>query len=256
MTQALIGHTGFVGATLAAVEPYEGVYNSKTIEDIHGRSFDRIVCAGVNAVKWKANADPAGDLAGIESLKQALEQVKAQTFVLISTVDVYPSPHGVDEATPLDRHAGQAYGRHRLEFEDWTRSRFPNVLVVRLPALFGPGLKKNILFDMLNRHQVDRINGTSSFQWYDLAWLPDHLAVAEKAGLDLVNLSVEPLSTQEIQAAIFPDLTVAFEPDSAAHYDVGTVHADLFGREGRYLKTAGESLSAMKDFVATAGRQA
>lgn len=252
MTQALIGHTGFVGASLADAESYDALYNSKNIGDIRGRSFDRIVCAGVNAVKWRANADPAGDLAGIERLKMALDEVEAQTFVLISTVDVYPSPCGVDEATLLDRTLGQAYGRHRLELEDWVRNRFANLLIVRLPALFGPGLKKNILFDMMNRYQVERINGASSFQWYDLDWLPEHLAVAEKAGLGLVNLSVEPISTREIQASLFPHLTVASDQAAAVHYDVGTIHAGLMGREGRYLKTAEESLSAMKGFVAAA----
>lgn len=256
MTQALIGHTGFVGGTLAAAEPYDAVYNSKTIESIRGRSFDRLVCAGVNAVKWQANADPAGDLAGIERLKRALDEVEARSLVLISTVDVYPSPYGVDEATPVDRNAGQAYGRHRLELEDWTRSRFANVLIVRLPALFGPGLRKNILFDMLNGHQVDRINGASSFQWYDLAWLPDHLAVAEKAKLGLVNLSVEPLSTSQIHTHLFPDLKVTCDPETAAHYDMRTVHVGSFGRTGSYLKTAEESLSAMKRFVATVARRA
>lgn len=256
MTEALIGHTGFVGATLAAAGSFGAVYNSKTIDDIRGRTFDRVVCAGVNAVKWKANADPQEDLAGIERLKKALGQVEAESFVLISTVDVYPSPRNVDETTYLDRSEGQAYGRHRLEFEDWTRNRFPNVLVVRLPALFGPGLKKNILFDMLNGNQIDRINGASSFQWYDLAWLPGHLEIAGKSGLDVVNLAVEPLATSEIQAGLFPDLTIAFDPTASAHYDVQTVHAGLFGRKGGYLKSAEESLFAMKEFVASTGHRA
>ncbi len=249
MNQALIGHTGFVGGVLAANDSYSCTYNSKNIEDIGNKSFDRIVCSGVSAVKWKANADPAADLAGIERLKRSLEQVEAEAFVLVSTVDVYPSPRGVDENALLNRAAGQPYGRHRLELEDWVLRQFSNVLVIRLPALFGPGLKKNVLFDMMSNNQVDKINGASSFQWYDLSWLNEHIKIAENSKLNVVNLSVEPILTSEIQERIFPNLKLNSDPEVALHYDMKTIHAEVFGRNGPYLKSSEECLAGMTKFV-------
>ena len=69
---ALIGYTGFVGGNLSAQRPFDALYNSSNIDDIAGRAFDLIVCAGARAEKWKANADPERDLANIESLPAAV----------------------------------------------------------------------------------------------------------------------------------------------------------------------------------------
>ena len=97
MNDALIGHTGFVGSNLRAHGSYSGFYNSKNIGDIAGREYDCVVCSGVSAVKWMANKNPEQDSADIKILLDCLDQVRAERFVLISTVDVYQSPNGQTE---------------------------------------------------------------------------------------------------------------------------------------------------------------
>src|SRR5215469_11814811 len=97
MTAALIGYTGFVGGNLLRQRPVDALFNSANIDQINGRSFDLVVCAGARAEKWKANADPERDLNDIERLTRALEHVETQKLVLISTVDVFADPVGVDE---------------------------------------------------------------------------------------------------------------------------------------------------------------
>src|SRR5262245_60806077 len=114
MASALIGHTGFVGGNLRSQGRYTELYNSKNIADIAGRSFELVVSAGCRAAKWLANKEPEADRAGIEPLKRALERVEAERFVLISTVDVYPQPVGVDESFEPPLEGAQPYGRHRL----------------------------------------------------------------------------------------------------------------------------------------------
>lgn len=251
MKQALIGHTGFVGGVLAD-DGYDRRYNSSSIDDIRGETFDRLVCAGVSAVKWKATAAPAEDWAGIVRLMQALAEVRVDRFVLISTTDVYPNPVGVDETTEIDRAANHAYGRHRLALEDWVRARFETVHVLRLPALIGPGLKKNIVFDLINDNQTHKINGASVFQWYDLNWLKADLAKVEAAGLDLVNFAVEPVPNETIRSQLFPDRTTGFDQATAARYDMRTIHDGVFGGTGGYLRSADQSMAALSDFVAAA----
>ena len=166
MSDALIGYTGFVGSTLARLRTFSDVYNSTNIDSIAGKEFKEIVCAGVPAVKWIANKEPERDLASIAKLLSALRQCKAERFTLISTIDVYPDPSGgADENADLASLNNHAYGRHRLMVEEAVTEHFANVVIARLPALFGKGLKKNIVFDFLTGNETRKINPASSFQW-------------------------------------------------------------------------------------------
>ncbi|MGZ6141955.1 MAG: NAD-dependent epimerase/dehydratase family protein, partial [Myxococcales bacterium] len=184
MTAALIGYTGFTGANLAAQAQFEHKYNSRNIEQIRGGAFDLVVCAGASAAKWKANNEPEEDRAAIQRLIEPLREVRAEKFVLISTVDVYPRPAEVDEDAPIDPAAATAYGRHRLELEQFCRERFA-ATVLRLPLLFGPGLKKNVLFDLMLDHQVQNLHPDGVFQYYGVAHLWRDIHIALERGLAL-----------------------------------------------------------------------
>ena len=96
MRRALIGYTGFVGSNLDAPGRFTARYNSKNIGALNGESFDEVWCACVLAVKWWANQNPTADWAGICSLLEVLKYVESKRFILISTVDVYREPIGVD----------------------------------------------------------------------------------------------------------------------------------------------------------------
>src|SRR5207248_3172600 len=78
------------------------LYHSRNINDIRGRRYELIVCAGARAEKWKANQDPETDRGNLQVLCDALQDAHAHKLLLISTVDVYPVPIGVDEETPID----------------------------------------------------------------------------------------------------------------------------------------------------------
>src|SRR3954462_10163963 len=100
MTRALIGATGFVGGTLLRQSSFSDLYHSRNIDEIRGRSYDLVVCAGARAEKWKANQDPETDRAAIARLSRPLAEARRGVGVLISTIDVYPEPVAVDEDTP------------------------------------------------------------------------------------------------------------------------------------------------------------
>src|SRR3954452_9897381 len=110
MRSALIGHTGFVGSNLARQHRFDATYNSSNIDSISGEEFDLLVCAGVRAEKWIANANPDADRAGIERLLKAVGTVKAHRAVLISSVDVFIAPAEVDETTPVVTAGLHPYG--------------------------------------------------------------------------------------------------------------------------------------------------
>lgn len=245
----LIGYTGFVGGNLAAQRDYDVLINSGNFRSMSGETYGRIVCAGVPAVKWKANKDPEGDIAHINELVEVLKCVSCEKFILISTIDVYPVNTGADEDFDCHSPGHHAYGRHRLFFEDFCRGQFPDVMIVRLPGLFGRGIKKNIIFDLLHDNCVEMINPDSSFQYYYLGNLSDDIELAEEKGIPLLNLFTEPVRTQTILDRFFPTKTVGSAPSPKASYNLFTKYASLRGKTGKYLYSAEEVLRELGDFI-------
>lgn len=245
---ALIGHTGFVGSNLAAQGSYSAQFNSRNIGDIAGKTFDTIVCAGVQAVKWKANKEPEADWAGIEKLLHPLAAVKAARFILLSTIDVYASPNGVTEDVPPTTE-NHAYGRHRLKVEEFVRDRFPNHHIIRLPGLFGPGLKKNVIFDLLHDNCLEAIQPLSSFQYYDLKHLTTDLEKVVQENLPVLNLATEPVSTKAILDNFAPEKAVGSNAGAPAHYDFRSKYGELWNCHGGYLYNAATVLREIGEFM-------
>ncbi len=146
---ALIGSTGFVGGHLSAQHAFGAGYNSRTIGEAAGRAFDTVVCAAAPGSMMEANRFPDRDAERISGLIDQLSRLEARRFVLVSTIAVFA------DFTAADEDAGgfqetTAYGVNRRGLERACAERFDHCLIVRLPALFGTGLKKNFLFDILN----------------------------------------------------------------------------------------------------------
>lgn len=250
-TTALIGVTGFVGGTLARTLPVDAGYHSRNIETIAGRRYDLIVCAGAPAEKWRANQQPEADRATIQRLIDALATVEARRVVLISTVDVFGTPSGVDEDTPVDRAAATPYGRHRYDLERSVAGRFRHT-ILRLPALFGPGLKKNLVFDLLHGRASDGVALDSVFQWYDVTRLADDLRRAVAADLALAHLAVEGIPVRQMAAEAF-GLALPERAATPVHYDMQTRHAAVFGGRRRYLEDATTVQARLRRFVEASG---
>lgn len=245
----LIGHTGLVGSHLAPHGDF-ACFNSRNIGDIAGQAFDTLYCAGVYAVKWWANQNPAEDKAQIEALLAPLGTVRAKRVVLISTVDIYPQTRGVDESNVPERSAQHAYGLHRYEVEQWCRARFEHVTIARLPGLFGEGLKKNVIYDLLHDNQVDKIDSRGVFQFYPLARLWDDVQAQMQAGLDLVNYVTEPVRVAEVAKVGF-GLDFVNEPEGStpAVYDIRSRYAEAMGGMGGYLMDKDAVLEGIAGFV-------
>jgi nucleoside-diphosphate-sugar epimerase len=251
MKNALIGHTGFVGGTLNRQFEFHDFYNSKNIESIADKEYNLVVCAGAPAEKWKANQNPEADLAAIKRLAAPLARVHARRFILISTVDVYPQPIGVDEDTLLEPGAA-AYGRHRYLLEKFVQDHF-DALVVRLPGLFGRGLKKNVIYDFLHENNVAQIDSRGSFQFYDLENLWRDLSAALSAGLRLLNVATEPVTVAEVvQHGFMREWKNEPADKIPARYDFRSVHAERWGGANGYLYEKGEVLDALRKYVVAA----
>ena len=249
MGNALIGFSGFVGGTLLKCTSFESLYRSTNIDDIVGQSFDDVVCAGAPAQKWIANRDPGGDRHKIDSLIAHLKTVRCKRFILISTIDVFRDCMGVDEKTIVDESGLHAYGLHRRLLEKFVEGHFPNHLIVRLPGLIGPGLRKNIIFDFLNENNLSAIDSGGVFQFYPMVNLWYDIQTALNVGLRLVHLTAEPISVADVSKKGFGkdfDNAVSGTPDM---YDMRTIHAKEFGGVGHYQCTARETIQAIRAYA-------
>lgn len=255
MESGLIGYTGFVGSNLYLQRAFYYVYNSKNFHKMKGQSYGEIVCAGITANKWQANKAPETDRAKIKELQDVLATVSAKRFILISTIDVYPVMQEKTETFDCHSVANHAYGTHRLAFEDFCRERFSNCFIVRLPGLFGNGLKKNLIFDLLNDNCLEMINPGSSFQYYYLRNLWTDIQIAIKAEVRLINLFTEPVATSEIIERFFPGKRVGQNPLPEVHYNLHSCHADLWGKSGPYIYTNDEILKHLSEFIENYSRE-
>ena len=247
---ALIGYTGFVGGNIAAQHKFDDQYNTKNIDDIDDKEYDLVVSAATYAEMWKINQDPEGDLAQINGLIEHLRNVKAKKFVLISTVGIYKNPNGANEDTPIELDGLLPYGVNRHHLEEFVRNNF-DALIVRLPGLFGKGLKKNVIFDLMNNNMVDKIHSEGVYQYYNLGNIWKDIQTALDNNLKLVNFATEPVKTAEIAEVAFGKKDFHQEPEGVnpAFWDMHSKHAKLFGGTGNYLYSKEQTLQMVKEFV-------
>ena len=145
----LIGGTGFVGGNLRAQLPFRRHYSSSTISEIAGERFTTLICAGAPATMWAANAQPEEDRANLQRLADRIATARFDRLVLISTIAVLDDAGAGRTERSAEYETVKAYGRNRRELELILTERH-GAVVLRLPALFGEGLHKNFLFDLLN----------------------------------------------------------------------------------------------------------
>lgn len=247
---ALLGYTGFVGSNiLDQHRTFDFLYNSKNIDDIQGRWLDLAVVCAAPGLKWFANKYPEKDFASIQKLIESLKTIKASELVLISTVAVYPKPRGANEDTLIDQEKLSAYGKHRLLLENFVRDNFNQVRIIRLPGIFGPGIKKNIIYDLLHHDYARLIHQESIVQFYDLKNIWKDISVVRGHNLPLVNFGTKPVSIQRIAQECF-DYDYRCEPDQApVHDDMQTKYGTLWQKKIPYLYDTIEVLADLKSFV-------
>lgn len=247
MTDALIGATSFVGSNLLRQHAFDDCFASEDPGQIRGRSFDLIVVAAY-ADHGTAAVEPERDLDEIERLIHALSGADARKVVLVSTVDVFLDPSGVDEDSPTPIEGLHAYGRHRRRLEELVTARF-DAHVVRLPSLYGPGLTEGVLCGFLNDADTESIDSRAILQFYDVSRLWSDIEIAMNNELPVVHLTTEPVSVAELARTAFGTDFHNEVAERPARYDVRTLYATLFGGEGKYVEDKPRELARISEFV-------
>lgn len=249
MKSCLIGYSGFVGSTLLKQADFNQLYRSTNISEIEDQEFDIVVCAGAPAKKWLANRDPEGDRQKIEGLISHLQTIKCQTFILISTVDVFKKPIEVYEDSPVEESELHAYGLNRRLLEKFVEEQFANHLIVRLPGLVGPGLRKNVIFDFLNNNNLQNIESRSIFQFYPMVNLWYDIQTALQAKLQLIHLTSTPISVADVSLLGFGNPFNQQLNNTPVLYDLRTRYSELFGIQSAYQYSQRETIQAIRTYA-------
>ncbi len=246
---ALIGYTGFVGSNIANQHTFDDLYNSKNIAEIAGKEYDLVVSAANRAEMWRINQEPDVDKAEIDEFISRLSKARIKKLVLISTVGVYKNPNGANEDTPIDTNGLLPYGLHRHYLEQFCRDNF-DTTILRLPGLFGPGLKKNVIFDLLHDNMIEKIHADGTYQYYNLGNIWTDISTALTNNLPLVNLATPPVKTELVAREAFgTEFTNRPSEVTPAFWDMHTKYADVYGGEGNYICTTVQELADIKKFV-------
>lgn len=150
MNDAIVGYTGFVGSNIASKHKFTNGYHSTDITKAYGTDPDLLVYSGVSAEMFLANNYPDKDREVIENAMNNIERIHPAAVVLISTIAVYDDPFHADEDTDIDESKLTAYGINRRMLEKYVETEYGNHLIIRLPALFGKGIRKNFIYDLIH----------------------------------------------------------------------------------------------------------
>lgn len=227
-------------------------YRRSNVDQIRGQSFDTLICAGAPAAKWIANKEPAEDAANLASLIDALKEAKARRLILISTVDVFSDPVDVDESTVPHLNGLHPYGTHRRNLEEAVMGMFECHHVIRLPGLVGEGLKKNAVFDLVTRNNIDQIDPRGSYQLYPKSRLSVDVESVVKNDLRVVHLVPPPVVIGRVACELGVTLEDKFA-GKPARYDVHTKYGHLFGGDVHYTLSLTESLEGVRQYAAMHG---
>jgi sugar phosphate isomerase/epimerase len=254
-TVAIIGYTGFVGSYLInhIQNEFENVYlfNSKNFQNINIKNinYDIIYCCGISAKKWLANQNPDQDWNNMNQLLEVLKQTSCSKFIHISTIDVYSEKYlGCDENTIpmyLSSSEHHPYGIHRLHFELELKKIYnENLYIVRLPALFGFGLRKNVLFDYItNQISKHDINSHDCLQWYNIEWLWEDIKFIEQNNIKIINLFTEPIQNYDIFG-----MNHNLSNKNTIKYDFKTIHSKF---DNGYWKPYQMVLKSIQKYINT-----
>lgn len=154
----VIGGNGFVGSAFgracAAAGREYAVITRQNYDEYRGRACSVLVNANGNSKKFLSNDQPLTDFdLSVRSVRESLIDFKSETYVMLSSCDVYPdcsTPATTREDDPIDVARQSRYGFHKYLAEHCVRHAAPRHLIFRMGGFVGPGLRKNAIYDILN----------------------------------------------------------------------------------------------------------
>lgn len=197
---------GFVGKLIASQLHVNNSYNRTNLDSLPNLNHDTIILAAPTGNRIVVNQDPQRDRDDCAGIVDALKRTQFNRIVYISTVDVFLESR---------------YGQNRLWLERQIQ-QFPNHIILRLPSLCDPSIKKNVLFDLANQQWLEKVSLDSMIQWYPPNRLAQDITYVINNNITELNLVSAPVCNRDIVLQFTPDLLEQLEKNTstAVYYDV------------------------------------
>lgn len=213
MKYSFIG-SGFISKILQAqLDDQFVVYDRSNIYKLHDTDHGSVIVCAPTGNRLKVNSDQSGDFSDCKTIVEQITKTKFDKLIYISTVDVFQNSH---------------YGYNRKWLEDQL-SKDKKSMIIRLPTLVHPSIRKNILFDLSQKKWLEKISLESRMQWYPLANLFDDIKKTIELGLSQNNLVSKPIPNKEIVLELEPDLFLNLSKNQ-----VNSCHYDVKSQNGKY----------------------
>ncbi len=162
---AVFGANGFVGKSLCSSLISTGNFQVVPVirdnySEFIGKHYDIVINTASPAARFWAKNNPAKDFQEtVQKTANIFYGCTFEKFIQISTVSA---------RCQLDT----VYGRHKLAAE--SICNYGNNLVVRLSSMFGEGLEKGVLIDMLKGQKIF-VDGESRYSFSSVDFVSDYI---------------------------------------------------------------------------------
>jgi len=152
----LIGGKGLVGSGFARYFKRKKINHKiitrKNKKSFYGKKCDIIIDCNGNGSKRKANLNPSFDFeASVKSVVEILNNIKFKKYVYISTIYTYKNlknKKNTSENNQKNSDKISPYGFNKRIAELYIKKLSPKYLILRLPFIIGPGLRRNSVYDL------------------------------------------------------------------------------------------------------------
>ena len=237
----IVGAKGFIGSNLMRMLPSSVAIFPPTATKTEIDSLSALYIAAPTSSKYLVQNNPLEDRENVLELSKSLiEFSRIKNVVLFSTIDVYQNRVACDEDSSTMHDI--SYGGNRMILEDRLNLIFSDLRIVRLCGVYGPGLKKNLIFDIKNHRpsEVAKYAPESSYQLIHIGEVYKFITGERADFPNLINLVTEPISVSEILS----DTDLIARGRDVVRYNVKSKYF-----EGGYAYSKQHSLNSIKDFL-------
>ena len=195
----VVGASGFIGGNLMRMLP-----SCVPVAPMHSATeeisaLSTLLIAAPSSLKYSIEVNPSKDLDNILALSRSLEVFsRVDRVILFSTIDVYRDIFSSDEDSETLQTV--SYGGNRAFLEERLRSIFPDLKILRICGIYGQGMKKNLVFDIKNRRELEvaKYSQESKYQFVHIEDVIQILSSEPEELPSVINLASEPLAVSEI----------------------------------------------------------